>query len=150
MKLEEIQKVVSGAYERGSIFVADDGNVLSAEGGSAAAAVLGALLETIDDKRFNVYCENQRRFTGWANSRGNPILEEARKLLKRDRKEPRVKALLDQAWYECIGPLVNEHVRRGGEAPNTDQTRATCAVFLAKHAFDLALGNDQIPVQLGV
>jgi hypothetical protein len=150
VKFEEIEKTVREAYERGSIFIADDGNVLSVEGGSGVAAVLAALLETIDDRRFMVYCENQRRLTNWGNSRGNPILEQARSLLKQERKDPRVKALLDQAWYECIGPIVNERVKRGGDPPTVEQARATCAVFVAKYAFDRAIGADQIPIQLGV
>jgi len=144
MSIDELEQIVRKAYESGSIFIAGDGNVLSREGGSAAAAALGALLETIDDRRFNVYCENQRRLTGWVSSRGNPILEQARTLLKTEHKDHAAAAALDHAWYEFVGLLVNEHVRRGGQPPDQAQTRATCAVFVAKVVWDQMLGNDQI------
>lgn len=144
LDLSEIRKFVDEAISDGLLF-RSEGTVLSSVDGFnvSARAVLGALLDNLGRPPFNTYCTNQKRLLGWLASKSNPISERARDLFKRE-GDPSARSMLADARRELIGPLIDEHIARGGDRPTDAEVRATCAFLVAKILWDLHLGNPDL------
>lgn len=145
MNVSSIRELVEEAITEGLLFRSEGTVLSSAEGFNVAGrAVLGALLDNAGLPGFNTYCTNQKKTLGWLVAKGNPISKQARDLLKRESWDPSATSMLSDVNREFIGPLVEEHIAKGGTRPGDADIKATCAVLVAKILWDLHLGNPDL------
>ncbi len=151
MDISTMRSLVDEAIDEGFLFRSEGTVLSSAEGYNyTARAMIGALLDFSGTPSFNNYCKNQKTLTGWLASKGNPINEKARTILKGSSSDPTMGSMLTDVEREFVRPLVDEHTQRGGRRPSSPEIDATSAMVVSKIIWDLSLGNPDLSQFVGM
>jgi hypothetical protein len=145
MELKEMRNLVDEAIDNGYL-IKSGGTVLSTSIGYhyAGRAVLGALLENLGSVNLNKYIKNQKSMLGWLVSKSNPIAGQARSILKEMNANDKTKSAFSDCKREFIDPIIQEHTMMGGKCPSDTEINATCAMLLAKIAWDCNYSNTDL------